>query len=323
MLAVVLALLAGPRGGGGGGSAAQAPCDDGDVAGHGCRCKCIFVDVGLNDGGTLVKWPHGVARRRNVARSVAAELQSCLDPKHARGTCYIGIEPNPAYYAPRLRELEASLRALGTRAQILTNTSLAVEEGNATLYVAKHDHGIGSTLESHKAYSHTGLAADGARRNLTWHVDRNRSVQQVYRTAVVRTVAAAPFLSRLLASAARVFVKLDIEAFEYELIRATLATQEWTQSGRECHTASTQPASQSVPVILLCDTTCPSFHSSRPRSRARSATSLASRSSGTSGGSSAAQECRCMRQRHFVGFSAGPNAACLSSIGNDDYVMIW
>ena len=245
MLAVVLALLAGPRGGGGGGSAAQAPCDDGDVAGHGCSCKCIFVDVGLHDGGTLVQWPHGVARRRNVARSVAAELNGCLDPKQARDTCYIGIEPNPAY-APRLRELEASLRARGTRAQILTNTSLAVEEGNATLYVAEHDHGVGSTLESHKAYSHSGWAADGARRNFTWLVERNRSVQQVYRTAVVRALAAAPFLSRLLASAARVFVKLDIEAFEYELIRATLVTQEWTQSGRECHTASTQPASQSV-----------------------------------------------------------------------------
>ena len=30
-----------------------------------CHCECVFVDVGLNDGSTLLHWP------RNAARSTA------------------------------------------------------------------------------------------------------------------------------------------------------------------------------------------------------------------------------------------------------------
>lgn len=178
-----------------------------------CACHCVFLDIGLNDGDSLLKWPHDRLLQRQAAASQM--VRECLDPLHAATTCFVGIEPNPTF-TDRLRMLERRARARGVRVQVLTQTALALTDGHATLFVDEKDGGVGSTLEASKKQVNL-VPGVGIRRY-------NHSVATVYPRESVRTLSAAPFLRSLLAASRFVGVKLDIEGYEYALLRSLLVT---------------------------------------------------------------------------------------------------
>ena len=126
-------------------------------------CACAFVDVGLNDGGTLTTWPKTAHRllsavdegtlvdnprnggymavwqrmfveaakwpSRRGAGATAAELSRCLN--HTSDTCYSGFEPSPGWEA-HLRNAERHLKAQRRRVQIHTTTAFSTQNGFAS-----------------------------------------------------------------------------------------------------------------------------------------------------------------------------------------------
>ena len=76
-----------------------------------CRCDCTFVDVGLNDGHSLLRWPHIAWQQLNRSKTTRSRtlgaMRSCFE--HQRTTCYYGFEANPKYNA-QLARLEQRLR---------------------------------------------------------------------------------------------------------------------------------------------------------------------------------------------------------------------
>ena len=183
-------------------------------------CRCVFVDIGLNDGASLMRWPSealALLQKQSSSSSGAAAraLRQCQ--RATAEACYIGIEPNPGF-AAHLAELEASLLANGTRAKILRETALGVEDGSADLYVADNDGGVGSTLEAGKAHS---FSTHGGRR---WR-STGQTASSAYRNVTVRTLGAANFLRTLQAATPLVFVKLDVEGFEFQVLRSVLTTR--------------------------------------------------------------------------------------------------
>lgn len=147
-------------------------------------------------------------------------VRECLDPLHAATTCFVGIEPNPTFTG-RLRMLERHARARGVRVQVLTQTALALTDGHATLFVDEKDGGVGSTLEASKKQVNQVPGKHLPGKGWRFH---NHSVATVYPRKSVRTLSAAPFLRSLLAASRFVGVKLDIEGYEYALLRSLLVT---------------------------------------------------------------------------------------------------
>eukprot|EP00966_Prymnesium_polylepis_P290092 6701583-Prymnesium_polylepis.1 len=68
-----------------------------------CRCKCVFVDIGMNDGKSLMKWWRHPAlsslpdahyqRLRACAESSGIQPEGTPSTEH----CFYGIEADPGW----------------------------------------------------------------------------------------------------------------------------------------------------------------------------------------------------------------------------------
>jgi len=201
-------------------------------------CRCTYIDVGLNDGRSV-----DMLLRANESRvlsrppkgwgaKVLEGWQGCI----ADGfDCWYGFEGNPEY-TRKLRRQELALRALGRRAQLYTETLFAVADGTAPFFLDNLTYGVGSTLRADKLWVR--------RREGKWKVGPE-TASDIYERVTVATVAAGPFLRRVRSRSAFVFLKLDVEGYEYDLIPHLLRSGELCGSveviGVDWHERSLSP----------------------------------------------------------------------------------
>ena len=214
----------------------------------GCSCRCIFVDVGLNDGGTLMSWPQMALREmvlnNSRTRRRHAEMSACLSDAHRNSTCYFGFEANPSFTA-RLQTLERRLRAASVCVELSTSTAFGKTNGRATLHVdSVTENSIGSTLDPRKPVVGPILIRRlNLTANHTYSAERQVSsrdaaefLQSLHgmRTHPSTGPQHAPFIA----------MKLDIEGFEYTLLPHLLK--------RAAH-KGLQPADSVTIRRALCD----------------------------------------------------------------------
>ena len=223
------------------------------------RCTCTLVDVGLNDGGTLLQWPKtaaAVLARRGGAEDqrLSKSLRQCVATPAE--TCYTGFEMQ-ARYTVGLREQERSHRRAGGRVQLFTETAFSTSSNPVEAYVDPLGGGTGTSLvgDVKRTYRWKDAQGKGHRLNsdepLGSNFTRTHSslpavVQTYLQQPVVRTAVAAidagDFLCEATARSDFVAIKLDVEAFEFsllpslilkhpaELARLPLLAAEWHES---------------------------------------------------------------------------------------------
>ena len=185
------------------------------------QCECSFVDIGLNDGNTLEAWWRDQSALAALPSAQARRLQACTADLSARSHCYWGMEANPRWTVA-LRALEARMRAKGHRVQLLTETALSTHDGEATFYVErnlKSSPGLDASLEAERGVHYKDRSG--------WHWALNSTLREssAFVPVRVRTVAAGPFLERLVSTSSFVAIKIDIEGSEFRVLRHVLLTQ--------------------------------------------------------------------------------------------------
>ena len=163
-----------------------------------CHCECVFVDVGLNDGSTLLHWPRNAARSTAMSAGtirrdrripglrwhlreqplLRARMKRCLANSTAN-SCFYGFEANGAFTA-RLLALQRRLRVAGQRVALFTETALATFDGQLRFVRDETKLHLGSSIEA--CGSAVTAPAPGKARSSV---------------AVVQAVDAARFLSSL------------------------------------------------------------------------------------------------------------------------------
>ena len=190
----------------------------------GDRCACTLVDVGLNDGGTLVQWPKTVAAKllRDDARLSASLLECASNPQ----TCYTGFEIQARYTAV-LREQERARQRAGGRVQLFTETAFSVSAEPVEAYIDPLGGGVatslvGDTRRTYRFLDKKGryhkIKSDDPLGSNTSLASVPVSAQQRVARTVVAAVDAGAFLREVGARSDFVALKLDVEAFEFTLL---------------------------------------------------------------------------------------------------------
>lgn len=207
-------------------------CPDGTSTFHAealgvCRCECVLVDVGLNNGYSLMEWPRQAAMelaradRENEHRSeVNRRMHQCLRKRET--TCYYGFEGNPAF-DERLMATQEQLRRRGHHVKLYTSTVFSTHGGEADFFVEParfHTGAVLSTLDPSLKLVSKVQPRKGARILL----NTSETVRRHYQRTRVKSTDAAAFLSALAEASDFVAMKLDIESFEYTLLPHLILT---------------------------------------------------------------------------------------------------
>ena len=168
-----------------------------------CRCACTFVDIGLNDGRTLLHWWRHPSLAASLPAAQLQRLQACAALPH-KSHCYYGIEAN-ARWSERLLEQQRRLRARGLRVKLFTDTALSTKEGVHEFFVERSGPGLDASLEATREEHYKDSRG--------WHRNPQTSLREskAFRAERVRTMDAAPFFAQLAHASDFVAVKLDIE----------------------------------------------------------------------------------------------------------------
>ena len=196
------------------------------------NCPCTLIDVGLNNGESLLKWapeaiaysaPGGTfANLPSIVDDAAwparrSKLQQCIDDKN---TCYYGFEANPSF-DETLDAIERTLRDAGRPVKLFTRTAFNINDQPAEFLVEpphSRSGNTGSTLEKDKGSHFIDKSGQ-------WRHNNNKTVLDAgYQKRKVASVNASAFLSDVIASSGFVAVKMDIEGFEYTLLEYLLLT---------------------------------------------------------------------------------------------------
>jgi len=208
------------------------------------NCDCALIDVGLNNGATLLQWPaEAVARLQEKYKgdkAIARSMHRCL--AHNSTACFYGFEANPVFDG-RLRHMETQLRRQGLKVQLFASTAFGTSSQNVTFFVepAGPEGSTGSSLDGSKpltSLTQKVSAQRGARRAArrlalptqsasskpAWYTNLSTEIREHYVETTVQSVDAAAFLARMHAASAFVAVKIDIEGYEYTLLKQLLLT---------------------------------------------------------------------------------------------------
>jgi len=175
-------------------------------------CNGLFIDVGANEGDTLRRW---------------FEFKSCSEP-HPGDTdcmwtmpaylplsvrqtfCAASFEANPRH-GPRLSKVAARvIRRHRTNVSVHVGTAFALHNGTVMFGV---DNSTARSLGSSLAATKRMLGRGGK---------PNRGPPVASNAISVHAVDAVRYLQGL--SVNRIALKVDVEAFEYELLRDLIAT---------------------------------------------------------------------------------------------------
>ena len=193
-----------------------------------CRCQCTFLDVGANDGDTLLTWMGGFLSdapgakwHEQLPSRLKGALQGCFESQ--RNMCFYGIEGNPRFVA-QLDKLSEVLKKEGFQANLLTKTVLGLEDGITTMFVDPGVRGMDSTLLADKK-THYFKTKDDTHASWGSWVSSPKPVSNTFKHVNVTSLGAARFLSSLTQYSDFVGMKIDIEGFEYPLFRKLLVTE--------------------------------------------------------------------------------------------------
>lgn len=191
-----------------------------------CACDCVFVDLGVKNGNTLLTWWGG--ERRGGKRqplgamlplATATRLRACAAASATARRCVYGVEANPRWDAT-LQGQERRARQHGLRVKIFTGTAIDTVDGETSFFVeSRPGPGVDASLESARQVHYKDSTG--------WHSKPGKELGESYafRRVTVRTMAAGPFLAGLAATSRFVAVKMDVEGSEYRLLRHLLLTQ--------------------------------------------------------------------------------------------------
>ena len=177
------------------------------------HCRCLFIDVGLNNGDSLIQWPRAAADESRLTPAQRRGMRQCLSDVHVNSTCYVGFEANPNFNA-RLLDVEKALLSSGRRVRIFRETAVSTKDGTVEFMVDTQGHGLGSSVEKSKALV--------TLKNGQWNTDFSRSIKDVYQKVLVSSVDLGRFLHTAHQRSHFVAVKLDVEGLEYKLLRHML-----------------------------------------------------------------------------------------------------
>lgn len=195
-----------------------------------CRCQCTFLDVGANDGDTLLTWigeflKPGSPYHKQLPQKLKRTLQSCFTSQ--RNLCFYGIEGNPRF-TTQLQKLHKLLTEEGFHAKLYTDTVLGLEDGFVTMFVEPGIRGMDSSLlagkKTHYFAPKKGATATQKGSNLGNWVSSNSPISETFRHVRVTSIGAARFLTSLQRHSDFVGMKLDVEGYEYTLFRRLLVT---------------------------------------------------------------------------------------------------
>ena len=192
-----------------------------------CRCDCVVVDIGLNDGASLQQWPRDAlaqAKKDGIShRPVWQRLQQCLSPSAA--TCYYGFEANPDLSA-QLEALGVRLRADGVRVKLFTETAFSTHGSGEDFFVEPKKFGTGQVASSLVPRNNLVRRLKGKNCSTAtqgvhcgkWVTEKGTTVASFYRKRRVASVDGAEFLRAVRRWSDFVAVKLDVESFEFRLL---------------------------------------------------------------------------------------------------------
>ena len=162
------------------------------------------------------------------------------------------------------------MRAKGQRVQLLTETALSTQDGEASFYVErdlKSTPGLDASLEAERSVHYKDRSG--------WHLALNSTLREssAFVPVRVRTVAAGPFLERLVSTSSFVAIKIDIEGSEFRVLRHVLLTQpgvlcrlnvlavEWHEKLLQHHTPTPANLTQAFKWLLAgCNVGHVSWH---------------------------------------------------------------
>ena len=181
------------------------------------RCACVFVDIGLNDGSTLLTWWKRIDLER-LPTEQAQRLRVCR-AKPLESHCFFGFEAS-SRWSTQLKALQERLQRRGARVELFTDTALSTEDGERIFYVERDSKSpnYAATLEANLVQSYR----DGRGR---WHRNTAFNDDRTFHNVTVKTRDAGPFFQQLVALSDIIAVKMDIEGSEYHVLRHLLLTQ--------------------------------------------------------------------------------------------------
>jgi hypothetical protein len=187
------------------------------------RCECAFVDVGLNNGATLLGWPQTLLQaphNKTLSELYLKRIRNCL--KEANAPCYYGFEASPIHTGP-LRALQSRLRTQQIRTLIFAETAFSHEAGNATFYIDEsedvnhpHTRGVGGTIVGDMNVMLPPKSGQGPWKSI------GRAARSGLRKAMVPTIDGGLFLRQVQRTSDFVAVKLDVEGHEFAFLTQTL-----------------------------------------------------------------------------------------------------
>ena len=192
-----------------------------------CHCDCVLVDVGLNNGDSLLSWPKAAlasAQDHGEADApVWRRLHSCMASSAA---CYYGFEANPDF-SGRLEALEAQLREDGRPVRLFTETAFSTSSEGADVFVEPAKFGTGqqvSTLDPHvnlvtrQKGVNCSSGADstpGVHGRLhcgKWMVNKSTTAESHYVKTRVASIDGGEFLAELVRASGFVALKVGVES---------------------------------------------------------------------------------------------------------------
>ena len=195
-----------------------------------CYCKCVFIDVGANDGQTLLDWPHqaaaqlvetkGMRRRAGMFPGLSASrwtmrqapatrgiLRRCMQKHSINQTCFYGFEGSRRFTS-HLNKLRNHYLQTAHNVAVFTETVFAMQDGLASFET--HEGKVAS-LGSRIGNGDHSSPAPGANKITI------RNVTSVNGSRFLEEISDARF-------SGHVALKLDVEGFEYQILEDLLST---------------------------------------------------------------------------------------------------
>lgn len=141
---------------------------------------------------------------------VLAYFDSYFGPAEQRGqVCSFGFEPN-SRWVKRLKKLQSKLDAASYNSVIFTETAVGTKNGNVTFYIDEGQGKFGGKDHNNWGSSMFQWNKKGMRSEVSGMLDIVAFIQR----EVLQRAGQAP--------SSKVFVKMDVEGAEYEIIPAML-----------------------------------------------------------------------------------------------------
>ena len=172
-------------------------------------CNLVYVDLGTNNGGSILDFVHGRAEQR-VLEMLRAATDGIWSPTLMETTCIYGFEPNPQH-TQRLRDIEATL---------LRGKAV----GNITIYTTT---AVGGPEQAAAPMWLVVASGRGGPANVATHLAVTKPKSATGSVTPVRTFCLSDWLRHVClprhGSNTPVMMRLDIEGSEYDVL-SDLAT---------------------------------------------------------------------------------------------------